>query len=469
MHLPTFFPRRLIGAAAIACAAALVPAAALAATSSPAASTPCCAIAGPPSYNQGWAGFTTGGGPRFRYVSTTVIIPPRTIHGAAAGAAFIALQHAKPTGLPEAMMFASPGGGAGSVTYLATGGGVLAVSPHVGDRLALSIYYDQHGHDYFTATDITRRTSQTVRVNVGTVVYDLARLGAGVGPASSTAPPAADIQLWQFAGSHITTYSGDHGTILGPWTTSKVSMTSTGTAPGTIVASPSPLRDKGQSFGVWLRALPVTYTSAFAGYVDSGGPFRFVSTTLTVPVRRVPGEAALVTLGHNGGPTPRPYTNIEVLAGGGAGSISYHASTASGSFTSGTFTVRPVPGDLLTVSIYYDQHGHDYFTVTDTTRHTTQTVKVPAVFYGTSGYNSTDITAMINNTAVTPPSADIQLWQFAASHVTTYSGDHGTILGQWATSQYTDTTTGTAAGAAEMSASVLSNGGQNFGVWLRQR
>ena len=37
MHLPASFPRRLTGAAAIACAAALVPAAALAATSSPAA------------------------------------------------------------------------------------------------------------------------------------------------------------------------------------------------------------------------------------------------------------------------------------------------------------------------------------------------------------------------------------------------------------------------------------------------
>jgi hypothetical protein len=37
MHLPASFPRRLTGAAAIACAAALVPAVALAATSSPAA------------------------------------------------------------------------------------------------------------------------------------------------------------------------------------------------------------------------------------------------------------------------------------------------------------------------------------------------------------------------------------------------------------------------------------------------
>jgi hypothetical protein len=51
MHLPTRSPRRLIGAAAIACAAALVPGAALAATSSPAAraaaaTTPACATSG---------------------------------------------------------------------------------------------------------------------------------------------------------------------------------------------------------------------------------------------------------------------------------------------------------------------------------------------------------------------------------------------------------------------------------------
>jgi Protein of unknown function (DUF4232) len=51
MHLPTSSPRRLTGAAAIACAAALAPAAALAATSSPAApqataSAPRCATSG---------------------------------------------------------------------------------------------------------------------------------------------------------------------------------------------------------------------------------------------------------------------------------------------------------------------------------------------------------------------------------------------------------------------------------------
>jgi Protein of unknown function (DUF4232) len=51
VHLPTSSPRRLIGAAALACAAVLIPAAALAATSSPAApaavaSTPRCGTSG---------------------------------------------------------------------------------------------------------------------------------------------------------------------------------------------------------------------------------------------------------------------------------------------------------------------------------------------------------------------------------------------------------------------------------------
>ena len=49
MHLPVFSPRRLAGAAAIACAAALIPVASLAATASPAApaaSTPACATSG---------------------------------------------------------------------------------------------------------------------------------------------------------------------------------------------------------------------------------------------------------------------------------------------------------------------------------------------------------------------------------------------------------------------------------------
>jgi hypothetical protein len=75
----------------------------------------------------------------------------------------------------------------------------------------------------------------------------------------------------------------------------------------------------------------------------------------------------------------------------------------------------------VAVSIYYDQHGHDYFTASD-----------------------------------------------------------GTILGPWATNRWVDTTDGTRTGGVVADASVLSNAlkevpyagqgsGHDFSVWLRYR
>jgi hypothetical protein len=147
-----------------------------------------------------------------------------------------------------------PGGGPGSVQYqgFLTPGNFL-VSPRVGDRLVISIYYDQRGRDYFTATDLTQHTTQTVRLEAGGInpVFDWARLSAVVG---GTVPqPAADTRLWQFTGSHLTTYDGVHGTITGPWQTSTLIRTSDGTSTSTVVASPSGLSNGGQDFGVWLR------------------------------------------------------------------------------------------------------------------------------------------------------------------------------------------------------------------------
>jgi hypothetical protein len=147
-----------------------------------------------------------------------------------------------------------PGGGPGSVQYqgFLTPGNFL-VSPRTGDRLAISIYYDQRGHDYFTATDLTQHTTQTVRLKAGGInpVFDSARLSAVVG--GTVPPPAADTRLWQFTGSHLTTYGGARGTVIGPWQTSTLIKTSDGTPAGTVVASPSGLSNSGQDFGVWLR------------------------------------------------------------------------------------------------------------------------------------------------------------------------------------------------------------------------
>jgi hypothetical protein len=70
---------------------------------------------------------------------------------------------------------------------------------------------------------------------------------------------------------------------------------------------------------------------------------------------------------------------------------------------------------------------------------------------------------------MTPPSADTQLWDFSSSHITTYSGDKGTILGPWATHEIVDTIDASASGAVVMSPSVPVNGGQNFGIWLRHQ
>jgi len=75
---------------------------------------------------------------------------------------------------------------------------------------------------------------------------------------------------------------------------------------------------------------------------------------------------------------------------------------------------------------------------------------------------------------VTGPWQTIQVIQtstrirpFTTSNVTTYGGGHGSILGRWATSQLIDTTNGTPAAAVVANASVLSNGGQDFSIWLR--
>ena len=205
---------------------------------------------GPPSYQAGWAGYTAQGR-WFRFVSTTVTVTARRVLGRAAGGASIMLQG---RGSPApAQINVEGGGGAGSVSWNL---GTFRLRPQVGDRLALSIYYDRHGHDFLTATDVTQGTTQTIRMNVPKMTYLTARVFARVAP--TTPAPRADVRLWKYADSLVIHQknTGTHGTLLGPWTTSAMIDTSTGTATGRVVASPSGLWNRGQNFGVWLRALP---------------------------------------------------------------------------------------------------------------------------------------------------------------------------------------------------------------------
>ena len=69
-------------------------------------------------------------------------------------------------------------------------------------------------------------------------------------------PPRADTQIWQFTGTQVTTYSGAHGSILGPWATTEAIDTTDGTPAGAVVADATVLPhwpNPGGDFGVWLR------------------------------------------------------------------------------------------------------------------------------------------------------------------------------------------------------------------------
>ncbi len=136
-----------------------------------------------PIYTTSQAGFVTGGGRWFRYVETTVTVAPVPAAPGNAGYAEVVLGG---TGVVPQYLAVSSGGGADSVGWssgvppFGMGGGALSgVSPKVGDRLRLSMYYDRAGHLFVSANDLTRGISQTLRLPVGRPVYTAAEV-AGV-------------------------------------------------------------------------------------------------------------------------------------------------------------------------------------------------------------------------------------------------------------------------------------------------
>ena len=214
------------------------------------AATAASRAAGPAVFSDQHAG-SQAAGHWFRYVATVVTVPPRTLPSLNSGSAFIGLN-----GRYAAWINVDPGGNADSVGYAATnvGTGPFRLAPRVGDRLAISIYYDQRGHIFFTVTDLTRPATQTMMLYVGRLIYSAARLWVQTDRVPSVVPPAVGTRLWQFTGSRLTTYNGDHGTITGPWITSTMITAATGTASGTVIASSSGLSSGGRDFTVWFRA-----------------------------------------------------------------------------------------------------------------------------------------------------------------------------------------------------------------------
>jgi hypothetical protein len=190
-----------------------------------------------------------------RFVSATVTVTPRRIpnpHSDSNGDAQLALIAAS----TSSYITVVPGGGANSVSWEQSYGGGMgsfSLQPKVGDQLNLSIYYDRQGHTQFTATDITQGITRTAQVTVGNLVYTKAFVvGLAYGP-ELLSPPPKDIELWHFTASHVTSYTGVHGTLLGPWQTDKVIDTTNGNSMGSDVLSPSALWQQGQGFRVFWR------------------------------------------------------------------------------------------------------------------------------------------------------------------------------------------------------------------------
>jgi hypothetical protein len=191
-------------------------------------------------------------GQHFRFVTTTVVVPPK------AGYDHYAEVVLGGHGVIPATLGVRAGGGAGSVRWNVLGpitdhmaGGTLPVSPKVGDWVKLSISFSQkQGRDYFTAADLTQQDTKILAAPApARVVYTAAEVACLL-PTAPTAPKA-DIRLWEFGRIGVT-YRDIRGTMVNPmWTTRQIIDVA---ASGRVVMSPSFLWNSGRNFGAWLRA-----------------------------------------------------------------------------------------------------------------------------------------------------------------------------------------------------------------------
>lgn len=189
----------------------------------------------------------------FRFVGTTVKVPAK---GPYDHYAKVVLKGQNVSAITLAI---KPGGGAGSVGWavgvapFGTGGGTLNIAPAVGDMVTINLYYDKTGGGVTaTATDLTTKAKADKHISEGTkAVFTKAEIGCSLTKPSS--PPSGDLRLWQFTDTAVTTTTGVHGTVTGPWTTSMIIDTINGQAGGQVVMSPSFLFNGNANFGVWIR------------------------------------------------------------------------------------------------------------------------------------------------------------------------------------------------------------------------
>jgi hypothetical protein len=186
----------------------------------------------------------------FRFVGTTFKV-------AAAGAydhyARVSLRGTNVAGVTLAVKPDGLAGWAVGVAPFGMGGGTLDIGAKAGDRVRISLYYDKIGGGVIaTAADLTTKVTKDVTIPEGTkAIFTKAEVGAVLNNPAS--PPSGDLRLWQFTDIAVTTTTGVHGTMTGPWTSSMVIDTINGTPSGQIVMSPSFLFTNNANFGVWMR------------------------------------------------------------------------------------------------------------------------------------------------------------------------------------------------------------------------
>lgn len=217
------------------------------------AATPSTHTSGYPiTYTTSQAGYTTSGR-WFRFVGTTVKVPPT-----ASVSHYAMIQLGGPDAGPVYLGI-KPGGGANTIGWsvgvrpFGMGGGTFSIAPNVGDMVRISLYYNQaKGGIEATAADLTTKQTQMIPIAEGVgALFTGAKVACVLD--NPVGPPASNYRLWQFLDTSITTYTSVHGTLLGKWSTGELVDTTNGHASGEVVMSPSFLFNNGAAFGAWLR------------------------------------------------------------------------------------------------------------------------------------------------------------------------------------------------------------------------
>ena len=179
-------------------------------------------------YNNSTAGYldSTSGAVGFRFVAATVKMvacQPTNIIPNQANNANASVGLTGPSG--SADIAATCGGGHGSVKWSeGSEHGTVPLSPRVGDVLRISVYRDTaKGEDFFALTDTTTSAGITIGVPVhASVVYSQADLESVIDNSGIAHRPGLTERLWDFRFCNVTSTTGVHSGITGPWSTQRL-------------------------------------------------------------------------------------------------------------------------------------------------------------------------------------------------------------------------------------------------------